>query len=81
MRRGLVLSVVMLACACACAQEPAFQADVSLVEGDAQVIGKTGVIDGLQARDFIVRENRRPMPIRYCFQEETPLDIFLLFET
>ncbi len=57
------------------------EADVSLVEVDAQVIGKTGAIDGLQARDFIVRDNRRPMPIRYCFQEETPLDIFLLFET
>jgi hypothetical protein len=62
------------------AQEPTFSARVSMVEIDAQVIGKTGVIEGLQLQDFIVKDQRQPVPLRYCLREVTPLDLILLFE-
>jgi hypothetical protein len=47
---------------------------------DAQAVGKGGVIDGLQLSDFIVKDNRAPVALRYCVQEEAHLDIALLFE-
>jgi VWFA-related protein len=59
---------------------PNFDSRVSLVEVDAQVIGKSGIIDGLRLQDFSVQDNRHPVTLRYCSQEETPLDIVLLFE-
>jgi VWFA-related protein len=59
---------------------PNFDSRVSLVEVDAQVIGKSGIIDGLHLQDFAVQDNRQPVTLRYCSHEETSLDIVLLFE-
>jgi VWFA-related protein len=79
MIRAAIFSVILAACASA--QEPAFKADISLVEIDALVIGRTGVVEGLQRGDFAVRDNRKPVSLRYVSQETAPLDIVLLFET
>jgi hypothetical protein len=59
------------------AQVPTFKTGVSIVEVDAQVIGKSGVIDGLQQSDFPIQDERQPVTLRYCVQEETPLGIVL----
>ena len=59
---------------------PNFDSRVSLVEVDAQVIGKSGIIDGLHIQDFAVQDNRHAVTLGYCSQEETPLDIVLVFE-
>lgn len=64
--------------ACVLAQEPNFSTRVSMVEIDAQVIGKNGTIDGLQQGDFVVKDNGQPVTLRYCSQDDTSLDI--LFE-
>jgi len=61
-------------------QVPNFDSRVSIVEVDAQVIGKSGAIDGLHLEDFAVQDNHQPVTLRYCSHEETPLDIVLLFE-
>jgi VWFA-related protein len=79
MSRSLALSLIALA-ACGLAQEAAFKAGVSIVEVDAQVVDRAGVIEGLQQRDFVIKDNRSPVPLRYCVLEETPLDLVLLFE-
>jgi VWFA-related protein len=63
------------------AQEPAFKADISLVEIDAVVIGRSGVVEGLGRNDFAIKDNHRPVTLRYASQEQTPLDIVLVFET
>jgi len=62
------------------AQEPVFRAGVSMVEVDAQVIGKAGVIDGLRVDDFVVKDRGKPVTLRYCAQDDLPLDLVLLFE-
>jgi VWFA-related protein len=72
---------MLLVCvSCAFAQDTTFKARVSIVEVDAQVIGRAGTIDGLQLSDFTIEDERRPVTLRYCVQEETPLDLVLLFE-
>jgi VWFA-related protein len=73
--------MILLLAALAFAQAPAFRADISLVEIDAVVIGRNGVIEGLGRNDFVVRDNRKPVTLRYVSQENTPLDIVLMFET
>jgi hypothetical protein len=60
------------------AQEPVFRAGVSMVEVDAQVIGKSGVIDGLSVGDFVVKDRGRLVSLRYCAQDDPPLDLALL---
>lgn len=62
------------------AQAPVFRSGVSMVEVDAQVVGKAGVIDGLRVEDFVVTDNRKPVALRYCAQDDLPLDIVFLFE-
>jgi VWFA-related protein len=61
-------------------QDPIFRATVSLVKVDAEVAGKSGVIDGLQKQDFVVLDNGQPQTLRYCSQSEEPLDVILLFD-
>jgi VWFA-related protein len=62
------------------AQAPNFNTRVSIVEVDAQVIGRNGTIEGLELADFAVTDNRQPVRLRYCSLDETSLDIVLLFE-
>jgi hypothetical protein len=76
--RGIALAAILLACASA--QEPAFKADVSLVEIDAEVIGNGAVIEGLQVGDFAVKDDREPVAIRYCLWERASLDLVLIFD-
>lgn len=64
----------------ASAQEPAFKANVSLVEIDAEVIGNGDVIEGLQVGDFVVKDDREPVAIRYCLPERASLDLVLIFD-
>src|ERR1700760_817415 len=61
-------------------QDPVFRTEISLVKVDAEVTGKSGVVDGLHREDFVVLDNGQPQPIRYFSQEEEPLDIVLLFD-
>jgi VWFA-related protein len=70
----------ILVAVCATAEQPSFKAGISMVEVDTQVIGPGGVIEGLTLADFVVKENRQPMAIRECVQEETPLDVVMLFD-
>lgn len=77
-RRGVLLLPFLLSLVSA--QEPAFKADVSLVEIDAEVIGKGGVIDGLKVPDFIANDEGQPAVIRYCLSEQTALDLVLIFD-
>jgi VWFA-related protein len=72
--------LAVILAACAMAQETNFTTRVSMVEIDAQVIGRNGTIEGLQLRDFVVKDNGQPVALRYCSQDETSLDIVLLFE-
>lgn len=73
-------SLSVLFAVCAFSQQPKFTSGVSIVEVNAQVIGKTGTIDGLHAGDFAVKDNGSPMTLRYCSQDETGLDVVLVFE-
>jgi VWFA-related protein len=61
-------------------QDPVFHAAVSLVKVDAEVAGKNGVVDGLQKEDFVILDNGQRQTLRYCSQDEEPLDIVLLFD-
>jgi len=62
------------------AQEPTFKTGISIVETGAQVFDKSGIINGLKQDDFAVQDDRKPVSLRYCVQEETPLDLVFLFE-
>jgi hypothetical protein len=64
----------------AAAQDPIFRAGVSLVKVDAEVAGKSGIVDGLQKQDFVILDNGQPHALRYCSQSDEPLDIILLFD-
>ncbi len=75
------LLLALLAVKPAYAQEdPVFRTEISLVKVDAEVAGKSGVVDGLSREDFVVLDNGQPQRVRYFSQEEEPLDIILLFD-
>lgn len=78
MGRDFVLALGLAACLAA--QEPTFKTGISIVEIDAQVFDKAGIIDGLKQSDFAVTDDRQPVSVRYCVQEETPLDLLFLIE-
>jgi VWFA-related protein len=78
MGRSLILALALASGVAA--QEPTFKTGISIVEIDAQVFDKTGIIDGLKPDDFVVKDDRRPVSLRYCVQEETPLDLVFLLE-
>lgn len=71
---------LILALALASGVAAQFKTGVSIVEVDAQVFDKSGITDGLKRDDFIVKDDRQPVSLRYCVQEETPLDLVFLFE-
>jgi VWFA-related protein len=73
-------SLPVLFAACAFGQQPNFTSGVSIIEVDAQVTGKNGTIESLRLDDFAVKDNRRPVTLRYCSQDETSLDIIFVFE-
>lgn len=65
----------------ALAQEPSFNAGVSLVEIDAEVMTSHGmIVEGLERGDFRITDNNQPVSVRYCVREETPLDIVFVFD-
>lgn len=62
------------------AQDLPFKSGISIVEIDAAVVSKAGPIEGLQMSDFAVQDNRQPVKLRYGSQDESPLDVVLVFE-
>jgi VWFA-related protein len=74
------LAAIFLLSTLSWAQDPVFRASVSQVKVDAQVSDLSGLIDGLQGGDFLVKDNGKPQHIVYCSQDEEPLDIVLLFD-
>jgi VWFA-related protein len=71
---------LMLGLAFASGLAAQFKTGISIVEIDAQVFDKSGIIDGLKQDDFVVKDDRKPVSLRYCVQEETSLDLMFLFE-
>lgn len=58
-----------------------FTSDVSLVRVDAQVLDRNNrAITGLEAEDFVLKENGRPQDIRNFAREEMPADVLLLLD-
>ena len=58
-----------------------FRSDVSLVRVDVQVLDRDNrAITGLQAEDFLLRDEGRPQPIRNFASEDMPLDVMFLFD-
>lgn len=79
--KGMRLAVLaVLAAAPLLAQDPVFRTGVQLVRVDAQVSSPAGIVEGLRAEDFIVKDNGEPVALRYLSQDEDPLDLLLLFD-
>src|ERR1700683_3759946 len=81
--KGLVLLVGAGVClSTARADDPVvFRSDVSLVRIDAQVVDRDNrAITGLGPRDFFLREQGTPQPIRSVDAENLPLDLVLLLD-
>jgi len=77
-----VLSAFLLSVQCVLAQEPSvFQAGVSLVRLDAQVVAADGrIVEGLFQKDFRVFDNRQEQKIVHFSTAEENLDLILLFD-
>jgi Ca-activated chloride channel homolog len=57
-----------------------FKTGVSLVHVDAEVADGMRLLTGFHKEDFRVLDNGSPQDILYLSQEETPLDLILLFD-
>jgi VWFA-related protein len=57
-----------------------FKTGVSLVHVDAEVTDGMRLLTGFHKEDFRVFDNKEQQPILYLSQEETPLDLILLFD-
>lgn len=57
-----------------------FKTGVSLVHVDAEVTDGMRMLTGFHKEDFRVFDNKSPQTILYLTQEETPLDLILLFD-
>ena len=57
-----------------------FKTDVSLVHVDAEVTDGMRLLTGFHKEDFRVFDKGAPQTILYLSQEETPLDLILLFD-
>jgi VWFA-related protein len=79
MARAFILAVTFATLAMAQGQTT-FKSAISLVEIDASVFDAGGIIEGLKQEDFVVKDERQPVVLRYCVQEDSPLDLILLFE-
>ena len=73
----LVMSFGVLA-----ADEPiVFKSEVAMTRVDAQVVDATGrPITGLLAKDFVLRVDGKPQPIRNFLSESMPADVLLLLD-
>src|SRR5579863_4739296 len=78
MSRAIVL-LTLLAGSLA-AQETTFRSGISIVEIDASVFNQAGIVKGLSKDDFIVTDQGRTVSLRYSAQEESSLDLVMLFE-
>jgi VWFA-related protein len=68
-------------CGLAIAQDSAiFKTGVSLVHVDAEVTDGTRLLSGFHKEDFQVFDNGAAQPVLFFSQEETPLDLILLFD-
>jgi VWFA-related protein len=57
-----------------------FKTAISLVHVDAEVTDGTRLLTGFHKDDFQIFDNGSPQTILYFSQEETPLDLILLFD-
>ena len=57
-----------------------FKAGVSLVHVDTEVTDGTRLMTGFHKEDFQISDNGSPQEILYFSQEQTPLDLILLFD-
>lgn len=58
-----------------------FRSDVSIVRVDVRVVDRDNrIITGLNADDFVLREQGRPQAICNFTNEDLPLDVLLLFD-
>ncbi len=82
MFRLLVPFVLVFAtCASAKDDQTVFRSDVSMSRVDAQVLDRDGrAVTGLDVRDFILRVNGKPVPIRNFASENMPIDVLLLLD-
>src|SRR4051794_8564997 len=64
------------------ADDPAvFKSDVAMTRVDTQVVDATGrPITGLQPKDFVLRVDGKPQPIRNFLSESMPVDVLLLLD-
>lgn len=81
MARGATIGMLAISLLAGAQDDPVFRTSVSLVRVDAQVAAGAQIVDGLQKRDFTIRDNGRPQRILYCSQEEEPLDLMILVDS
>ncbi|MGE5647692.1 MAG: VWA domain-containing protein [Acidobacteriota bacterium] len=63
------------------AEDVVFKTGVSLARVDAQVVDRDNrAITGLNARDFVLKEDGRPQEIRNFASEDMPVDVLLLLD-
>jgi VWFA-related protein len=75
------LAVLLTTCAFAGDEPVVFKSDVALTRVDAQVLDRDGrAITGLQANDFVLRVDGKPVPIHNFASEDMPIDILLLLD-
>lgn len=75
-----LLSLAALAGLAFAQDRSVFQSGVSLVHVDAEVTDGMRLLTGFHKEDFRVLDNGAPQTILYLTQEETPLDLILLFD-
>jgi VWFA-related protein len=74
------LRLAMLAGLAMSQESTVFKTGVSLVHVDAEVTDGTHLLAGFHKEDFHILDNGSPQTILYVSQEETPLDLILLFD-
>jgi VWFA-related protein len=75
-----ILPVALLGGLAIAQESTVFKTEVSLVHVDAEVTDGTRLLAGFHKEDFHVFDNGAPQQILYFSQEETPLDLILLFD-
>lgn len=77
---GRALLLAMTIASLSAQDQTTFRSGISLVELDASVFDEHGPVEGLKGSDFVVKDEGRPVSLRYCVLEDSPLDLMLLFE-
>jgi VWFA-related protein len=78
--RGSLLRLAVLAGVAMAQDHGVFKTGVSLVHVDAEVTDGMRLLTGFHKEDFRVLDNGAPQTILFLSQEETPLDLILLFD-